>query len=66
MQSASSITLNGQQILLRNVNRIFLGGFLYLGRGGGGGKEQRKGFVCPLLDIFSFRQGVFFNEKLQI
>lgn len=38
MQSASSITLNGQQILLRNVNRIFLGGFLYLGRGGGGGK----------------------------
>lgn len=38
MENASSVTLNGQQIPLRNVNRIFLGGFFYLGGGGGEGK----------------------------
>lgn len=46
MENASSVTLNGQQILLRNVNRIFLGGFFYLGGGGGGEGTLAKKRFC--------------------
>lgn len=61
------MSLNGQQILLRNVNRIFLGGFFYFKEEEWRGEDiikEKVSFV--FFSTFSFRQSVFFNEKLQI